>query len=83
LAGGGDLIAAAPGGGAVCGRTAGFSAGFFVSSAETGIAQFLPILIAAICPFFTFLKTAIRVTPSLAAASGMERKGLASAIISA
>jgi hypothetical protein len=50
------------------------------SSAPAGIAQLRPIRMAASCPFFTFLNTAMRDIPIRAAASGTEKKSLLVAI---
>lgn len=53
-------------------------AGF--SSAPAGIAQLRPMRMAASCPFFTFLNTAMRDIPIRAAASGVEKNALLSVI---
>jgi len=74
--GGGALFKTLRGGGtADCKATAGNS------SAEAGTAQLRPIRIAASCPFFTLLNTAMRETPIITAASGKERNSFFSGII--
>jgi hypothetical protein len=55
----------------------GFAGETAASKAEAGTAQLRPKRSAGNWPFLTFLKTAIRLMPSIAAASGIEKYSLA------